>query len=205
MLVADIVKLLGRTLGGSVRLATNTSADAGVALADPSALEAAVLNIALNARDAMPDGGTLTIRTSRADVSKAPATDDDLTPGSYAVLALQDTGTGMPPDVAAKVFDHFRRRAARHGPRSRDGLRVREASGGTVTIDRHRQETTVSIFLPLSDAHVEALGSRLAGAGRGWVLLVEDETKCATSSAGSWSRSAIACWWRRPRPKRCCS
>src|SRR5256714_1522007 len=107
VLVADIVRLLGRTLGASVRIATNTSADAGVALADPSALEAAMLNIALNARDAMPDGGTLTIRTSRVDVTQKPATDDDPEPGSYAVLALQDTGTGMPPEVASKVFEPY--------------------------------------------------------------------------------------------------
>jgi len=184
VLVADIVKLLGRTLGGSVRLATNTSADAGVALADPSALEAAVLNIALNARDAMPDGGTLTIRTSRVDVSKAPATEDDLKPGSYAVLALQDTGTGMPPDVAAKVFEPFF--TTKGGRGTGLGLSMvygfAKQSGGTVTIDSAPGKgTTVSIFLPLSDADVEALGDvpspqTAPGVAR-TVLLVEDETE----------------------------
>ena len=136
VLVADIVKLLGRTLGGSVRVATNTSADTGVALADPSALEAAVLNIALNARDAMPDGGTLTIRTSRADVTQKPVTDDDPDPGSYAVLALEDTGTGMPPEVAAKVFEPFF--TTKGGRGTGLGLAMvygfAKQSGGTVTI-----------------------------------------------------------------------
>src|SRR5713101_2909735 len=93
-LVADIVRLLGRTLGATICVTTVASDDAGVALVDPSALEAAVLNVALNARDAMPDGGSLTIRTSKAVVADPPATDDDLKPGSYAMLALEDTGCG---------------------------------------------------------------------------------------------------------------
>src|SRR4029077_1209953 len=67
-LVTGIVKLLGRTLGPSIQLTTDTAGDAGIAFVDPGGLEAAVLNVALNARDAMPDGGTLTIRTARADV-----------------------------------------------------------------------------------------------------------------------------------------
>src|SRR5229473_234116 len=93
-LVTSIVRLLGRTLGATIRIATATSDDAGIAFVDPAALEAAVLNIALNARDAMPDGGSLTIRTSAIEVTDAPATDDDLNPGSYAVLSLEDTGSG---------------------------------------------------------------------------------------------------------------
>src|SRR5438105_1516152 len=88
-LVAAIVKLLGRTLGASVQLTTEMAGDAGIAFVDPGALEAAVLNVALNARDAMPEGGTLTIRTARADVSDATSIDEDLKPGPYLRLALQ--------------------------------------------------------------------------------------------------------------------
>ena len=184
VLVADIVKLLGRTLGGSVRIATNTSADTGVALADPSALEAAVLNIALNARDAMPDGGTLTIRTSRVDITTKPVTDEDLQPGSYAVLALQDTGTGMPAEVAAKVFEPFF--TTKGGRGTGLGLAMvygfAKKSGGTVTIaSAPGKGTTVSMFLPLVDADVEAAAAAPApvmqpGVAR-TVLLVEDETE----------------------------
>jgi len=184
VLVADIVRLLGRTLGGSIRIATNTSADTGVALADPSALEAAVLNIALNARDAMPDGGTLTIRTSRVEVVRVPATDDDLTPGSYAVLALKDTGSGMPPEVAAKAFEPFY--TTKGGRGTGLGLAMvygfAKQSGGTVTIESAPAKgTTVSIFLPLADADVEAAAARQApatvpGVAR-TILLVEDETE----------------------------
>ena len=93
-LVDSVVRLLGRTLGAPIRLVTEISADAGIAFVDPAALEAAVLNVALNARDAMPEGGTLTIRTAALRVIEQGATDDDLKPGSYAVLALEDTGRG---------------------------------------------------------------------------------------------------------------
>lgn len=107
-LLDGLVRLLRRTLGATIRIGTALTADLGAALVDPAALEAAVLNIALNARDAMmPDGGTLTIRTTRIDVRESPATDDDLNPGAYAMLALDDTGCGMSSDVAARVFEPF--------------------------------------------------------------------------------------------------
>jgi PAS domain S-box-containing protein len=184
VLVADIVRLLGRTLGAAIRIATNTSADTGVALADPAALEAAVLNIALNARDAMPDGGALTIRTSRVEIIDEPATDDDLEKGSYAVLALEDTGTGMPPEVAAKVFEPFF--TTKGGRGTGLGLSMvygfAKQSGGTVTIaSQPGKGTTVSIFLPLADAEAGALATKPLppsepGVAR-TILLVEDEAE----------------------------
>ena len=67
------MRLLGRTLGATIRVVTATSTDAGIAFVDPAALEAAVLNVALNARDAMPDGGTLTIRTAEIEVTETGA------------------------------------------------------------------------------------------------------------------------------------
>jgi two-component system cell cycle sensor histidine kinase/response regulator CckA len=184
ILVSDIVRLLGRTLGPTIRIATHTSPDAGVALADPSAVEAAVLNIALNARDAMPDGGTLTIRTSRADVTAKPATDDDLKPGSYAVLAIEDTGTGMPPEVAAKVFEPFF--TTKGGRGTGLGLSMvygfAKQSGGNVAIDSTPGKgTTVSLSLPLAAVDAEASSAPEAAPAQPGVartiLLVEDETE----------------------------
>ena len=107
VVVAGIVRLLGRTLGATIGVTMSTSTDAGMAFADPAALEAALLNVALNARDAMPDGGSLTIHTSTVAIETAPETDDDLLPGRYVRIALDDTGAGMPPEVVARVFEPF--------------------------------------------------------------------------------------------------
>jgi PAS domain S-box-containing protein len=187
-LVAIIVRLLGRTLGATIRIATATSDDAGVAFVDPAALEAAVLNVALNARDAMPDGGLLTMRTSKVEVTAAPATDDDLKPGTYAMLALADTGTGMPPEVMARVFEPFF--TTKSGSRGTGlGLSMvygfAKQSGGTVTIESEvGRGTTVAMYLPLAAS--EERGAPLIAAPSATptvsrtILVVEDEADVRT-------------------------
>ncbi|MBY0497842.1 MAG: PAS domain-containing protein [Cyanobacteria bacterium] len=159
-LVDNIVRLLTRTLGASVKITTAASRDAGVAMVDPAALEAAILNIALNARDAMPDGGTLTIRTSKADIRQAPRTEDDLPIGQYAMLAIQDTGTGMTPDVVQRVFEPFFTTKT-GGTGSGLGLSMvygfAKQSGGVVTIASEvGRGTTVILYLPLTTNKPEA-------------------------------------------------
>jgi signal transduction histidine kinase len=151
-LVDGMVRLLGRTLGESIEIRTELGAEAGVALVDPSALEAAVLNVALNARDAMPEGGTIVIRTTGAEITEPPAGDADLTIGTYAVLSIEDHGHGMPPEVDARVFEPFFTTKAGSGGTGL-GLSMvygfARQSGGTVAIDSASgQGTTVSIFLP---------------------------------------------------------
>ncbi len=180
---AASVRLLGRTLGATIHIRTETSGDSIVAFVDPGALEAAVLNIALNARDAMPDGGTLTIRTSVLHVSSSEDRGDDLPPGDYASLALQDEGCGMPPDVAARVFEPFF--TTKSGGRG-SGLGLSmvygfaKQSGGTVTIDTVPDHgTTVTMLLPLARADEGApapvdVEPEVAVVPR-TVLVVEDE------------------------------
>lgn len=188
-LVENIVRLLGRTLGATVQIMTATSRDAGVALVDPAALEAAILNIALNARDAMPEGGTLTIRTSKADITQAPRTDDDLAIGQYARLAIQDTGTGMPPAVVARVFEPFFTTKTGAGG-SGLGLSMvygfAKQSGGTVTIaSEPGQGTTVIIYLPLTRSEPRAAAQPAARIQPPLVsrtiLVVEDEAAVRTT------------------------
>jgi len=180
-LVTGIVKLLGRTLGASIQLTTDTAGDAGVAFVDPGGLEAAVLNVALNARDAMPDGGTLTIRTAKADITDATSIDEDLKPGTYVRLALQDTGGGMSPEVAARVFEPFFTTKA-GGRGTGLGLSMVygfvKQSGGTVTI--HSQVgrgTTVTMLLPVAVApkNLAGGGEPQASSAPHTILLVEDE------------------------------
>jgi PAS domain S-box-containing protein len=182
-LVDSMVRMLSRTLGASIRITTAASRDAGVAMVDPAALEAAILNIALNARDAMPKGGTLTIRTSRADVTEAPRTEDDLPIGHYAMLAIQDTGTGMPPEVVQRAFEPFFTTKA-GGAGSGLGLSMvygfARQSGGAISIASEvGRGTTVILYLPLTRAeprHAAPPATPLSPAGAArTVLLVEDE------------------------------
>jgi len=180
--VADIVRLLGSTLGKTIQIATALRGDAGVAFVDPSALEAAVLNLALNARDAMPEGGLLTIRTFQAEVTASPATDEDPKPGVYAVLALEDTGQGMTPEVVARAFEPFFTTKAGLGT----GLGLSmvygfvKQSGGVVTIDSEPGNgTTVKLFLPLAESQPTLAADGAAAlappASARTVLVVEDQ------------------------------
>jgi PAS domain S-box-containing protein len=108
-LLADMEDLLRRTLGPAVSLEMVLSGGLWPTLCDPHQLESAVLNLAINARDAMPDGGKLTVETANAHLDDAyvRAHGADLKPGQYVVVAVTDTGTGMPPDIVEKAFDPF--------------------------------------------------------------------------------------------------
>jgi PAS domain S-box-containing protein len=159
-LVANIVRLIGRTIGPAVEIVTSDDGRAGVAMVDPSALEAAVLNVALNARDAMPEGGTLRIATSRLEVTEPAATGDDPKPGSYALLSIEDTGCGMTPDVAARAFEPFFTTKGAHGGTGL-GLSMvygfAKQSGGTVTLrSTPGRGTTLEIYLPLASQTSES-------------------------------------------------
>jgi PAS domain S-box-containing protein len=183
VVVAEIVRLLGRTLGATIRVTTSTSTGAGMAYADPAALEAAVLNVALNARDAMPDGGSLAIHTSTVKITRRPETEDDLEPGLYVHIALEDTGSGMPPDVVARVFEPFFTTKA-GGRGTGLGLSMvygfAKQSGGTVKIASETgRGTTVNLFLPLAGSDPQATAASAVPVTPALIsrtiLVVEDE------------------------------
>jgi PAS domain S-box-containing protein len=107
-LVADMEKMLRRLLGPAVRLVTATDDDLSPVMADPSQLEQVLLNLAVNSRDAMPHGGTLTIETRQIRLDEPYAVGPGVVPaGAYVMLAVSDTGTGMTPAVLARVFEPF--------------------------------------------------------------------------------------------------
>ncbi len=107
-LVTGMEELMRRTLGESVRLRTRLQAGLPPAFTDAHQLENALLNLAINARDAMPDGGELTIETSLIELKAGDARlEGDLPPGDYLSLTVADTGSGMTPAVIAKAFDPF--------------------------------------------------------------------------------------------------
>ncbi len=107
-LIGSMEDLLRRTLGEQVLLAVQFDAGAGTAVCDESQLESAILNLAINARDAMPHGGELRIGAGELLVGEGGAPQlEGLAPGRYCAIAVTDTGTGMAPDVVAKAFDPF--------------------------------------------------------------------------------------------------
>jgi signal transduction histidine kinase len=107
-LVASMEDLLRRTIGPLHALEIVTAGGLWTTLCDPNQLESAILNLAINARDAMPNGGKLTIETCNAHLDNAyVAAQRDVTPGQYVCICVTDSGTGMPPDVIARAFEPF--------------------------------------------------------------------------------------------------
>jgi CheY-like chemotaxis protein len=106
--VANTVSLLARTLGERIPIRVDLAADLWPVLVDPAQLEASLVNLATNARDAMPHGGELTIATANRMLDgEYAAGHAELAPGDYVMIEVSDTGTGIPPEVMARVFEPF--------------------------------------------------------------------------------------------------
>jgi len=183
-LVAGMRDLISRTVGPQIALETIDSVGLWPSLIDPSQLENAVLNLCINARDAMPDGGTITIETANRWLDRRMAQERGLEPGQYISLCVSDTGTGMPPDVVEKAFDPFFTTKP-IGLGTGLGLSMiygfAKQSGGSVHIySEVGQGTNVCIYLPRhnGEAEVEDGTAALSEAPRGdgeTVLVVDDE------------------------------
>lgn len=107
-LVAGMTELLRRTLGTAIKIETNLKKDAWLARADPHQLESAILNLAINSRDAMPEGGKLVIAVDHVVLDKHYAIcHPEATPGDHVAISVTDTGSGIPPEIMERVFDPF--------------------------------------------------------------------------------------------------
>ncbi|WP_182085717.1 ATP-binding protein [Aureimonas sp. ME7] len=106
-LVAEMEDLIQRTVGPQIAVEAHMQEDLWSTLVDPNQLENALLNLSINARDAMPDGGRIVISTANRTLDARAAKDLDLPAGEYVAMCVSDTGTGMTPDVIAKAFDPF--------------------------------------------------------------------------------------------------
>ena len=107
-LIGDMAKMLRRLIGEDVLLTVTSSDVLGQVLADPGQIEQVITNLAVNARDAMPQGGTLTLETANADVDTAsPRLRDGIPPGRYVILTASDTGCGMDRETQARIFEPF--------------------------------------------------------------------------------------------------
>ena len=130
-LVSGMSDLLRRTLGEQISVETVLGGGLWSASADPNQLELAILNLAINARDAMPNGGQLTIETANVYLDdKYAASQAEVVPGQYVMLAVTDSGTGMTPEVKAqgiRSFLHHEGYWPRHWSRSVSGIRLHQA------------------------------------------------------------------------------
>ena len=183
-LVVGMEELVRRTVGPSIHIETVGAASLWTTLVDPPQLENALLNLCINARDAMPVGGRITIETANRWMDDQAARKHDLPPGQYVSLCVTDTGTGMSPEVIAKAFDPFFTTKPL-GQGTGLGLSMiygfAQQSGGQVRIySEIGMGTTVCIYLPRHSGDAEPTvapaAAALERAGQGeTVLIVDDE------------------------------
>ena len=184
-LAASLDDLLRRTLGETIALSIVPGTDVRGVVADANQLENAILNLAINARDAMPDGGRLTIRTSLAEIDEtiAPETPQGLQSGAYVVISVSDTGTGISEAVLDKVFDPFFTTKP-IGQGTGLGLSMvygfaRQSSGEVRIHSRVTEGTTVELYLPATELirdEAPPPNAQSVQEGQGQtVLLVEDD------------------------------
>jgi CheY-like chemotaxis protein len=173
-------ELMALSLGPTVRIATNFTGAMPQAVADPNQLELAVLNLAINARDAMPSGGVVTLTTSVMEGG-----DGDLPPGRFVVVTVSDTGTGIPPETLDKVFDPFFTTKP-VGKGTGLGLSqvygIARQSGGTARLHSEMGKgTAVEIWLAIADADAaedaapQAASAASGGKTAATVLVVDDD------------------------------
>ena len=183
-LVRGMADLIRRTVGPEITLETVDMPGLWTALVDPNQLENALLNLCINARDAMPGGGDLVVETANRWMDERAARERDVPPGQYLSLSVSDTGTGMPPDVKARAFDPFFTTKPL-GQGTGLGLSMiygfAKQSGGAVRIySEMGHGTTVSIYLPRHAGPEDARASEVVRgearqAEEGEVVLVIDD------------------------------
>ena len=185
-LMADTSELLRHSIGGNIQLETVLAGGLWRIHADPNQLVTALLNLAVNARDAMPDGGRLTIETQNSHLDESYAASNfGVAPGQYVLIAVTDTGQGMSPDVIAKAFDPFFTTKA-VGKGTGLGLSqvygfIKQSHGHVKIYSEPGQGTTVKVYLPrLFGADVDRpeqpeAPRRDVGQSGELILVVEDE------------------------------
>jgi PAS domain S-box-containing protein len=183
--VADVSRMLRRMLGEHVTLDLLLGRDVGTVFADPGQLQQIIVNLALNARDAMPGGGTLTFETANVlPAELAGAAVPDLAPGSYVALVVRDTGLGMDETTRARIFEPFFTTKGEMGTGL--GLAtvygiVKQSGGQIVVSSQPGAGTTFKVFLPRAEPGVAPFAPNTPRprplAGSETVLLVEDEAQ----------------------------
>ena len=201
-LVTETVAMLRRVLGERIELLTVLDPELAAVRADAGQMQQVLLNLALNARDAMPDGGTLTIRTGNAEVSAGDLRSLELEPGRYVVLSVEDEGCGMAREVSDRIFDPFFTtksvgKGTGLGLSSTYGI-VKQSGGHIEVVSEPGRGSTFDSYLPALPAAAltehqpapeqpRALSLAPEGAGRR-ILVVEDEEVVRTLLARTLER-----------------
>jgi PAS domain S-box-containing protein len=183
-IVNGLEQLLRRLMGEDIRIQTKLSADIGTIKADPSQIEQVLMNLVVNARDAMPHGGRLTIETTNAELDQAYASEHvSVRPGHYVMLAVSDSGMGMSPETVAHIFEPFfttkgGSRGTGLGLATSYGI-VKQSGGYIWVYSEPGHGTTFKVYLPRVDESADAApAARLKTVpqkGTETILLVEDE------------------------------
>ena len=182
-LIIDTAKLLRPTLGEQIEIESVFEDEACMATVDPNQLATAILNLALNARDAMPNGGKLILETGMAFLDESYAgMHGDVRPGRYALIAVSDTGTGIPAAILDKVFNPF---FTSKGPGKGTGLGlsmvygfVKQSAGHIKIYSEEGHGTTIKMYLPPGTGALSAAEDAVAAAvegGHETILVVEDD------------------------------
>ncbi len=183
-IVSDMIKLLKRLIGEDIQLATRLDSNLKQVTADPGQLEQVLVNLVVNARDAMPRGGTVTIETANTTLDGAYASKHvGVQAGEYVMLAVSDTGQGMDHETQTRIFEPFfttkeKGKGTGLGLSTVYGI-IRQSGGNVWVYSEVSKGTTFKVYLPQAETEVlpQTPITPLLTAGRGWetVLLVEDE------------------------------
>jgi nitrogen-specific signal transduction histidine kinase len=181
--VSNLVPMLRRVIGEDITLVTNLDPKGETVLADAGQLEQVIMNLAVNSRDAMPQGGTLTVESTSVNVTEIPGVPPETPQGRYALLTVKDTGTGMTPQVQARVFEPFFT-TKEVGKGTGLGLAtvygIVKQSGGFIRLYSDiGHGATFHVYLPCAKGEVER-ARPVSGVGptptaRTTILLIEDE------------------------------
>jgi len=186
LVISELEKMLQRLLGEDIQLVTQLQPELAKVKIDPGQMEQVIVNLAVNARHAMPVGGRLTLRTLSLDVRDGgPAPHANVPPGSYVLLTVTDTGTGMDPVTQARVFEPFfstKGEGTGLGLSTAYGI-VRQSGGHIFVNSAPGEGACFSLYLPVTRETEVVRGGALAGLsdrGSETILLVEDEDEVRT-------------------------